>query len=320
MASRTAGGKTTLHATPFRSILGVAVAAAIAVTCPSCREQAPVETKEVKPADAEDQSLEKRIAQNPGDIEARLALAFSYVEKGNHEEARAQFEKALELDSDRIDAHFGLGRVLLGQGKLDEAKALFEKVIAAAPEKPTERQMAALSGAHYYLGRILQDEDALVKAIEHYEAAIHNYLRKPRQPTPGTIHRRLALMHHWLGDVGKAVKHYRQAVKKDSDLSVPLRITMLNDLAWLLATDQKHRDPTAAVSYARQAVGATDNSDPALLDTLAVAQASAGKFDEAVKTAEKAVELAAAAKKADLAAVIRSHLELFKQRKPYEGK
>jgi hypothetical protein len=53
------------------------------------------------------------------------------------------------------------------------------------------------------------------------------------------------------------------------------------------------------------------------LDTLAAAYASAGKFDEAVSTARKAVELVEATDNENLAQVIRDHLELFKEGRSY---
>jgi len=54
-----------------------------------------------------------------------------------------------------------------------------------------------------------------------------------------------------------------------------------------------------------------------MLDTLAAAYAEAGRFAEAIQTAEEAVRLAAEAGNGTLARQIRSHLELYKDGKPY---
>jgi len=60
-----------------------------------------------------------------------------------------------------------------------------------------------------------------------------------------------------------------------------------------------------------------DDHDPAVMDTLAAAYANAGKFDQAVKTAEKAVELAKAAENQNLADDIQSRLDLYQAQRPY---
>jgi tetratricopeptide (TPR) repeat protein len=56
--------------------------------------------------------------------------------------------------------------------------------------------------------------------------------------------------------------------------------------------------------------------EPGHLDTLAVALAAAGQFEEAAKYQRQAVELAPEAEKADY----RSRLELYEAGKPYEGR
>jgi protein O-mannosyl-transferase len=69
---------------------------------------------------------------------------------------------------------------------------------------------------------------------------------------------------------------------------------MLDELAWLLATDpdSKSRDGTEAVQLAERACALTDRRIPALLDTLAVAYAEAGDFAHAISTIEEALNLA----------------------------
>ena len=54
-----------------------------------------------------------------------------------------------------------------------------------------------------------------------------------------------------------------------------------------------------------------------IFDTLAVAYASAGRFDEAVSTAEKALELARAAGNATLEQKVKSRITLFKEGQRY---
>jgi Flp pilus assembly protein TadD len=47
---------------------------------------------------------------------------------------------------------------------------------------------------------------------------------------------------------------------------------------------------------AEKACKATNNTDPEFLDTLAAAYAEAGRFDDAVRTAQQAIQVAGQAK------------------------
>jgi len=70
---------------------------------------------------------------------------------------------------------------------------------------------------------------------------------------------------------------------------------ILNNLAWQLATspDPKSRDATQAVQLALRACEQTRYEKAVFLGTLAAAYAEAGKFDDAVATAQRACDLAA---------------------------
>jgi hypothetical protein len=61
----------------------------------------------------------------------------------------------------------------------------------------------------------------------------------------------------------------------------------------------------------------THYHEPLFIGTLAAAYAEAGRFSEAVTTAEKAEQLAAAAGLEDLAGKNRQLLELYRAKKPY---
>ena len=63
----------------------------------------------------------------------------------------------------------------------------------------------------------------------------------------------------------------------------------------------------------------TPGKQPEYWDTLAAAQAEAGKFKEAVAAAEKALEEARSTQADDLIPGIRQRLELFKSGVPYHA-
>ena len=116
------------------------------------------------------------------------------------------------------------------------------------------------------------------------------------------------------GRTGEAIVQYRHAL----DLN-PKMAKTLNNLALILATssDDSLRNGAEAVHLAERACELTHHREPLLIGTLAAAYAEAGRFPEAVATAEKAVQLAIAAGLTAVAADNRQYLELYRAGKPY---
>ena len=95
---------------------------------------------------------------------------------------------------------------------------------------------------------------------------------------------------------------------------------MANNLAWIRATalDQKLRDSAAALQLARRSVEWSGGRADALqLDTLAAAQAEAGKFDAAIATAREAASLARAHQETQLMGEIERHISLYEMGQPF---
>ncbi len=88
----------------------------------------------------------------------------------------------------------------------------------------------------------------------------------------------------------------------------PENPTILNNFAWFLVTvkDTKSRDAERAVVLARKAVELTQGRAGYILDTLAEALYQAGRLEEAVEQAEKAVRF-------DPREVIRKRAERFRK-------
>jgi tetratricopeptide (TPR) repeat protein len=103
-------------------------------------------------------------------------------------------------------------------------------------------------------------------------------------------------------------------VRREPDSTVAL-----NNLAFLLATapDPALRNGSEAVSYAEQACALTGQTNLATLATLAAAYAEAGRFDQAVTTAEKTCKLAAENSNPSLLQHNMELLERYRRRQPY---
>ena len=112
------------------------------------------------------------------------------------------------------------------------------------------------------------------------------------------------------GDYSKAKLDYEFALKLQPD-----DVECRNTLAWILATspDETLRDGPASLALAQKCLDGTDEPKWYLLDTLAAAQAECGRFEDAVKTQTKVVELAPSEEKDEC----RQTLNLYREGTPY---
>ncbi len=168
------------------------------------------------------------------------------------------------------DAHVNLGKILLEQGRLDEAKEHFQAALKTEPHYPD---------AHRFLGAILVQQGRLAEAIVHLRLAL---LLGPDVPTRLSY----ASLLHQTGDYSGAAAQFRLALRED-----PHCVEALNNLALLLATapDEKERNGAEAVRYAEEAIRLPAPKGMCVPGTLAAAYAEAGRFKDAIATAEKAV-------------------------------
>ena len=101
--------------------------------------------------------------------------------------------------------------------------------------------------------------------------------------------------------------------------SRPKDVTLLNDTAWLLATDPNIsvRNGPESVELAQRAVALSDGGRPEIFATLAAAYAEAGRFAEAVQTARKALDLATQQHKQALAESLQAKIRLYEMGTPF---
>lgn len=121
------------------------------------------------------------------------------------------------------------------------------------------------------------------------------------------------------GHLGDALLSQGRAAEAAAELRESARIepsyaTVTNNLAWLLATyrDPAIRSPQEAVHYAQLAVRSAPD-DPAVLDTLAAAYASAGRFDQAADTATRAARMVRDLGEPELAEQIEKRRALYRR-------
>jgi tetratricopeptide (TPR) repeat protein len=112
----------------------------------------------------------------------------------------------------------------------------------------------------------------------------------------------------------EALSHFDQALRLKPDY-----VEAQNGLAWLLATlpPTEGGDPLRAVALAQQVCEITDNRSPMCLDVLAAAYAAAGRFNDAIPTAQKAIDLARSAGQPQVVKGIEARLQLYRAGRPY---
>jgi Flp pilus assembly protein TadD len=134
------------------------------------------------------------------------------------------------------------------------------------------------------------------------------------KPDDAGVHVNLGKTLLLMGREDEAIVHYRRALQMD-----PRSVKFQNHLAWVLATVSSPtlRDGRQAVELAEQANQLAGGKDPVILRTLAAACAEAGRFDDAVRNAQKARELAQAAGQSDLVRQLDGQLKFYTARLPF---
>ena len=204
-----------------------------------------------------------------------------------------------ELGDDpyRGDLHWRLGWFYATEGKTDEAVRQYQASLRIQPAPETYR----------LLGQLLEKNG-------NAEGALTNYLAVLRFGPNPAIQIDAAVLLSGLGRSREAMALYRQVLKSSPDL-----VPALNNLAWILATDPEtnNRSGAEAVRFAERACALTRRQVPILLGTLAAAYAEAGRFSEAVQTAQSARDLAAASGQSPLAGRFQKLMELYQSGRPF---
>lgn len=288
--------------------------------------------------------LGKAIDQYQKAIEIRPDYAFAQHNLGNAFLAEGKLEKAIEhlsaaihFEPDYAEAHYSLGSALGRQGRLDEEIAHYRRAIEAKPDyaqalhnlgvvlllagRPQEavtplrdavRVRPDYGLAYANLARAL----AALDEVELDESDLMFRKAISLRPEDASAHRDLGAVSTRAGRLDAALTHYHIAVRMAPD-----DIGSLAGLAWVLAVHPQEttRDAEAAVRLAERASRLAREPDTATLDALAAAYASAGRFDRAVRTAEKALAAARNTGDAERMQGVTERLELYRNDTPYRA-
>jgi tetratricopeptide (TPR) repeat protein len=230
--------------------------------------------------------------------ETHLALADVRARRGETIESIEHYRRALELNPRYFYTLNNLGAALSRTGQFDEAIAMYDEALEVNPTSPM---------THFGVGKALARRDQAARAVVHFRAALE------LDPTLGRAHHEWGLVLARSRQTAEAIAHYREAIEIEPDYP-----PAYDSLARILAahSDPRVRETAEAVRLAETACRQTGFEDEGYLHTLAVAYAGDGRYDDAIRTAEKAIELATRRGRAGLAAEIEQHLAMFRAGRP----
>jgi tetratricopeptide (TPR) repeat protein len=155
-----------------------------------------------------------------------------------------------------------------------------------------------------FLAALLCDQGRWAAAAEQYSAIL--------DISPDDLPARLNLAHAWsqMGRAAEAVSQLETALQIN-----PGSAEVMNNLAWELATseDNNVRNGARAVELGERACELTHYKKTIYIGTLAAACAEAGRFDDAMATAQKAIVLARQNGEPDLLQKNQELLERYRQ-------
>ena len=247
---------------------------------------------------------EEVLEANEADAEAHFRLAGSLLVLGDSARGERHLRRAIELNADHPGAHFALAMFLASEGRRTEGAQHLERAVDLAPENLPWRlqraQMRAASGntagAIAELEQIVDLDPGMIEARRMFSAVLVGTGRTEDAAaqlqalvalTPDDLQARfnLGLMLFETGRYAEARRALDEALSR-----FPADLATRHLLARLLAVspDEAVRDGARAVELAQSVV----DEQPALdhLETLAMALAEAGRFDDAVAWQERALE------------------------------
>jgi tetratricopeptide (TPR) repeat protein len=239
------------------------------------------------------------INRNPDCAMAYNNLGVLLQQRGQLDEALADFQKAVTLQPDSAEAWTSLGRALFQKGQRDKAVVGLRKALEIRPDYVV---------GHNNLGCAFFEMGMLDEAIIQFQIAVE------LQPHDETAQANLGNALMKKGRLDEALLHLQKALEiKPHDLAV------MNSLAWILATSPQVplRNGVKAVELAQAANQLAGGKDPIITGTLAAAYAEAGRLSEAVTTARQALQLATAQTNTAAINDLRAQLGLYQAGLPF---
>ena len=271
--------------------------------------------------------------RNNDPAEGALGRAMAYRAAGDTDNAAGELLRAISYRPDYAPAYVTLGEMLAQHGLPDKAIEHYEAAVAARPDyalahislaEALLKQRGDFINAqpHYVRAVELNPEDcrtrflyarALLVWEEWSEAADEFRFILSRREDPDA-QRGLGECLMRLGQFAEAQEQLRRAAQAapNSD-GAQILLTRL----WAACPDESMRNAELALEIGQRAASLGNFTNPNALDALAMAQANAGLFEQAVETASAAIQLARERGWIGLRDEIAARRSLYTRRMPY---
>lgn len=245
----------------------------------------------------------KRATELDGSVATAFhSLGLLQASQVRHEEALANFTKAIELNDQNVSFRINRALALAGLRQYEKAIGELDVVLSQDPQS---------SAAWIYKGEIYTQANQWDDAIDAFQRVV------ARQPKATRVWLQLGQLQERHGKPTEALRSYRKLIELSPDDHRPF-----TRMAWILATSRHDqiRNGPQALHFAKQAVTRTASNDPIALDVLAAAYAENGDFGRAMQICRKAIGFAAAQPGDRLLQDLERHLESYSNQRPIRAK
>jgi tetratricopeptide (TPR) repeat protein len=207
-----------------------------------------------------------------------INLAVAENATGQSAAAEQHFREALQMAPSYPDSYIYYARYLLAHARLDEARPLLRRALELSPADLTARELLQET----------QNRDAVAEQ-ERGDALLRQ------------------------GRISEAIGHYDKALAIAPEL-----VSNVNNLAWALSTapDETVRNGARALELAQKADQLAGGKNPVFIRTLAAAYAENGRFDDAVASAQRALQLAVNQEDFELAKRLEKEIDRYRHNLP----
>ena len=241
-------------------------------------------------------NLKKAVELAPGNAFNRLNLGTALYMQGDVDGALTQYREAVRLDPMLARAHFAMGVLMEARGQDDDAIKAFNAAIASDPSYTEPR---------FSLANALRRGGRVQESLSQYTEV----LRLDPAVSQASFGYAMGLVR--LGRYQEARGRLEAAMK-----TFPEQPGFAHALARVLAAapDDRVRDGARAMSIMNELMKTQQTL--AMAETMAMALAEVGRFDEAVKWQSDAIRSASDGKRDDLVRKLSANLRLYENRQP----
>jgi Flp pilus assembly protein TadD len=226
----------------------------------------------------------------PSDWRAHNDMAVALAATGKTSEAIEEYKKSLSMNNDSSQTHNNLGSALAETGKFDEAMVEIRKAIELNPEN---------GAAHINLGHLLEVNSHRPEAVEELTKGIE------LAPKNSDGHNIYGVILAREGKLDEAIAELQKAVEL-----APSSAECRYNLGRAFAASNRFSDALPQFESAAQLSG---GKEPAILQMLAAMYSETGKVQQAVTTAQHALDLAVQQQNNELATALRGNIALYEK-------